>query len=52
VRSTVPVDPERIEKKLNAEAESWLRTSREDRRKAETQYRPGKKPLFVLPGRA
>ncbi len=52
VRATLPVDPERLEAKLNAEAESWLRISREDRRKAETQYRPGKKPLFVLPGRA
>jgi hypothetical protein len=52
VRATLPVDPERLEAKLNAEAESWLRTSREDRKKAETQYRPGRKPLFCLPGRA
>lgn len=56
IRATLDRSPEeelaRLEDKLAAETESWLRTSREDRRKAETQYRPGKKPLLVLPGRA
>ena len=52
IRATLPVDPERLQAKLTAEVESWLRTSREDRKKAETIYRPGKRRVLVIPGRA
>lgn len=32
--------------------EQWLQSRREDRKRAATEYRPGKRPLVVMRGRA
>lgn len=52
IRATLPVDADRLAAKLQAEAESFLKSSREDVRKAEMHYRPGKKPYKAVRGRA
>lgn len=52
IRATLPVDPGRIAEKLKAEAESWLKSSRDDRHAAETIRRPGRKQVIVMRGRA
>lgn len=52
IRATLPVDPDRMADKLKAEAESWLKSNRQDVKKAEIHYRPGKKPFKSMRGRA
>jgi hypothetical protein len=52
IRATLPVNPDRLEAKLSAEAEQWIRSSREDKQKAQTQHRAGRRPLQILTGRA
>lgn len=52
VRSTIPVDPERLASKIAADAETWLRSRREDIKRQSVQHRAGRRPLLVLPGRA
>jgi hypothetical protein len=51
-RSTLPVNPERLEAKLSAEAEQWIRSSREDKQKQTTMHRAGKRQVVILSGRA
>lgn len=41
-----------IEGKLEAEAESWLRSKRQDVKRSRTIHRPGKRPLRVMMGKA
>lgn len=52
IRATLPVDPDRVAEKLKAEAESWLKSTREDRQAAETIRRAGRKQVVVMRGRA
>lgn len=52
IRATLPVDADRLEQKLAAEAESFLRSNRQDVRNTEVHYRPGKKPFKAMRGRA
>jgi hypothetical protein len=56
IRSTNERSPEeeeaRLEAKLRAEAENWLRSDRKDVKSAETRYTPGKRPFRVQTGRA
>lgn len=52
VRSTIPVDPERVAEKLTAEAETWLRSRREDIKAQALIRRPGRRPLLVINGRS
>ena len=56
IRATVQRDPDaavaRMEAKLTADAESWLKSGRDDVREAATVYRPGKKPFKAIAGRA
>lgn len=51
-RASLPVDPGRIAAKLQAEAEDWLRSNRQDVKGTATHYRPGKKPFQETRGRA
>lgn len=41
IRAALPVDPNRLEAKLSAEAEQWLRSGRGDVKGAGTIHRPG-----------
>ena len=52
IRATLPADPDRMAEKMKAEAEAWLKSSRQDKQNAETHYRPGKKPFKSMRGRA
>jgi len=52
IRATMPVDPSRIANKLGSEAESWLKSKREDRRATTEVRRPGKRVVVVMRGRA
>lgn len=52
IRSTMPVDPERLKSNLEAQAEDWLRSKREDVRRSEIIRVPGKRPLLKVPGKA
>ncbi|MGB3898168.1 MAG: hypothetical protein WA973_06405 [Mesorhizobium sp.] len=56
IRATVQIDPEkaeaRMEAKMLADAESWLKSKREDVKRTETIHRPGRKKLIVMTGRA
>lgn len=52
IRATLPVNPERLEAKLTAEAEQWIRSSREDKQKQTTMHRAGKRQVIILSGRA
>lgn len=56
IRATIQIDPEkaeaRMEAKMLADAESWLKSKREDVKRAETVYRPGRKKLIVMSGRS
>jgi len=56
IRTTVQVDPDvaasKLEDKLRAEAESWLKSDRSDVQARETMYRAGKRPLVVMQGKA
>lgn len=51
IRATLPVDPERIAAKMTADAEQWLVTKREERKREETLFRAGRKPVIVMPGK-
>ena len=51
IRATLPADPDRMAEKMKAEAEAWLKSSRQDVKKAETHYRPGKRPFKSMRGR-
>lgn len=55
LRATIERSPEeelaRMEDKLAAEAERFLKSNRQDVKSAETIYRPGKRPLVAMPGR-
>jgi hypothetical protein len=52
IRATIPVDPDRMAEKLKAEAESWLKSSRQDKQAATTLRKPGRKQVIVMRGRA
>ncbi|MGE0290376.1 MAG: hypothetical protein AB7I42_25015 [Bradyrhizobium sp.] len=52
IRATLPVDPDRIAAKLADEAENWLKSKREDVKASSTLYRPGRKHVIVMAGRA
>lgn len=52
IRSTLPADPDRMSRKLSAEAEQWLKSSRKDRQNATTIRKPGRKVVIVMKGRA
>lgn len=52
IRATLPTDPDRIAEKLKAEAESWLKSSRQDKQSATTLRKPGRKQVIVMRGRA
>ncbi len=52
IRATLPADPDRMADKLKAEAESWLKSSREDKQAATTLRKPGRRHVIVMRGRA
>lgn len=47
-----PDDPDKVAAKLAAEAESFLKSKREDVRRAETVRKAGRKPFVMVRGRA
>lgn len=51
-RATLPFDASRAEKRLSAEAEDWLRSSRQDVKAAHVNRQPGRKPFQEIRGRA
>lgn len=52
IRATLPADPSRMADKLKAEAESWLKSSRQDVQAATALRKPGRKQVVVMRGRA
>lgn len=52
IRATLPADPDRMTQKLKAEAESWLKSSRQDKQAATTIRKPGRRQVIVMRGRA
>lgn len=52
IRATIPLDPARLKSKLEADAETWLKTKRDDAKAATTMRRPGKRTIVVMRGRA
>lgn len=52
IRATLPADPDRMAEKMKAEAESWLKSSRQDKQAATTIRKPGRKQVIVMRGRA
>jgi len=52
IRSSLPLSEDRLQRKLEMERESFLKSNRKDVKSAETIYRPGKRPLVSMPGRA
>lgn len=51
IRSTTD-KPERLEEKLKADAEQWLRSTREDRKKSTTIFGKNRRQIPVWRGRA
>lgn len=52
IRASLPFDPERVKSKLEADAEQWLKSKREDVKAAHTLRKPGRKQVIVMRGRA
>lgn len=52
IRATLPADPDRMAEKMKAEAEAWLKSSRQDKQSATTIRKPGRKQVIVMRGRA
>lgn len=51
IRSTLPVNPDRLAAKLTDDAENWLRSKREHVKQQNAVHRPGKRPFVVLQGK-
>lgn len=52
IRATLPADPDRIAQKLKAEAESWLKSSRQDKQNATAIRKAGRRHVVVMRGKA
>ncbi|MCO5144571.1 MAG: hypothetical protein M9895_00180 [Aquamicrobium sp.] len=51
IRATLAADPDRMAEKMQAEAEAWLKSSRQDKQDATTIRKPGRKHVIVMRGR-
>lgn len=51
IRATLPFDATKAERRLHAEAETFVRSSRADLKKQRIERRPGGKSFTVTPGK-
>ena len=52
IRSTLPFDASRMERKMAEARDNYLRSNREDQRQSEVVYKAGRPKLTVMRGRA
>ena len=52
IRATLPADPDRMAEKMKAEAEAWLKSSRQDKQSATSIRKAGRRQVIVMRGRA